>query len=99
MTLSNETMEMQDEKLRGIFKIVVVFAMIAFSVFANSLYAQTFAKTPDGKGTPKYVFLFIGDGMSYPQIQAATYFSGKDAGGIVDNVKKSVNPSDAPKPG
>lgn len=27
----------------------------------------------DGK-TPKYVFLFIGDGMSYPQIQLTNYF-------------------------
>ena len=25
---------------------------------------------------PKYVFLFIGDGMSYPQIQASAYFNG-----------------------
>lgn len=25
---------------------------------------------------PKYVFLFIGDGMSYPQIQATAYFNG-----------------------
>ncbi len=26
---------------------------------------------------PKYVFLFIGDGMSYPQVQATAYFLGK----------------------
>jgi len=25
---------------------------------------------------PKYIFLFIGDGMSYPQIQAASYYTG-----------------------
>ena len=28
----------------------------------------------DGQQTPKYVFLFIGDGMSYPQIQLTNYF-------------------------
>ena len=29
---------------------------------------------------PKYVFLFIGDGMSYPQIQSASYYLGANAG-------------------
>ena len=28
----------------------------------------------DGQQVPKYVFLFIGDGMSYPQIQLTNYF-------------------------
>ena len=34
--------------------------------------------------TPKYVFLFIGDGMSYPQIQSASYYLGANAsnGGV-----------------
>lgn len=27
-------------------------------------------------GLPKYIFLFIGDGMSYPQIQSASYYKG-----------------------
>ena len=27
------------------------------------------------EGTPKYVFLFIGDGMSYPQIQLTNYYA------------------------
>lgn len=30
--------------------------------------------TEESKKTPKYVFLFIGDGMSYPQIQLTNYF-------------------------
>ena len=46
---------------------------------------------------PKYVFVFVGDGMSYPQIQSAAYYAGKDAAGIVDVVKKSENPSDSPE--
>lgn len=28
----------------------------------------------DASNTPKYVFLFIGDGMSYPQVQLTNYF-------------------------
>ncbi|MBE6024629.1 MAG: alkaline phosphatase [Cellulosilyticum sp.] len=30
---------------------------------------------------PKYIFLFIGDGMSYPQIQAASYYLGANKSG------------------
>lgn len=31
--------------------------------------------TPESTGsTPKYIFLFIGDGMSYPQIQSTNYY-------------------------
>lgn len=39
----------------------------------------------DGK-TPKYVFLFIGDGMSYPQIQLTNYFVSANA--IAENAEK-----------
>ena len=50
----------------------------------------------DGKGSLKYVFVFVGDGMSYPQIQSAAYYAGKDAAGIVDVIKKSENTGDSP---
>lgn len=41
-------------------------------------------KASSGK-MPKYIFLFIGDGMSYPQIQSASYYLGtsKNGGKIV----------------
>lgn len=32
------------------------------------------AETKTDEQTPKYIFLFIGDGMSYPQIQLTNYF-------------------------
>lgn len=41
----------------------------------------------DASNTPKYVFLFIGDGMSYPQVQLTNYFvsaSKGQSGKIVD---------------
>ncbi len=47
--------------------------------------------------SPKYVFVFVGDGMSYPQIQSAAYYMGKDAAGIVDVVKKSEKTEDSPE--
>ena len=55
-----------------------------------TLHAETKIQgKKDGSGTPKYVFVFIGDGMSYPQIQSAAYYAGKDAAGIVDVVRNS----------
>ena len=38
----------------------------------NSAASRTVAETKTG--TPKYIFLFIGDGMSYPQIQSTNYY-------------------------
>lgn len=84
---------MKKTKLTG----AVLSALIGLSAIA-SLNAETKITAPaTGKGTPKYVFVFIGDGMSYPQIQSAAYYTGKDAAGIVDVVKKSENPSDSPE--
>ena len=40
----------------------------------------------DGK-TPKYIFMFIGDGMSFPQIQAAQYYKGVEKHGSIDASK------------
>ena len=72
----------------------VLIALLGLS----AVHAETKIAAPvTGKGTPKYVFVFVGDGMSYPQIQSAAYYAGKDAGGIVDVVKKSENPSDSPE--
>lgn len=34
--------------------------------------------------TPKYIFMFIGDGMSYPQIQAAQYYNGVQTNGVIN---------------
>ena len=62
-----------------------------------TLHAETKIQgKKDGSGTPKYVFVFIGDGMSYPQIQSAAYYAGKHAAGIVDVVKNSENAGDSP---
>lgn len=84
---------MKKTKLTG----AVLSALIGLSAIA-SLNAETKITVPaTGKGTPKYVFVFIGDGMSYPQIQSAAYYTGKDAAGIVDVVKKSENSSDSPE--
>jgi alkaline phosphatase len=37
--------------------------------------------------TPKYIFMFIGDGMSFPQVQAAQYYKGIEEHGAIDAKK------------
>lgn len=36
---------------------------------------------------PKYIFMFIGDGMSFPQIQVAQYYKGVEKNGVIDPKK------------
>ena len=43
----------------------------------------TLPDTPASGAPPKYVFLFIGDGMSFAQISAAQYYSGSDKSGDI----------------
>lgn len=52
-------------------------------------------ETEEETQTPKYVFLFIGDGMSYPQIQLTNYFvsasQGENGGSVtVDGEEKNI---------
>lgn len=71
--------------------------LVVLALNICTLHAETkIQEKKDGSGTPKYVFVFIGDGMSYPQIQSAAYYAGKDAAGIVDVVKNSENAGDSP---
>lgn len=36
---------------------------------------------------PKYIFMFIGDGMSFPQIQATQYYKGIKRNGVINSEK------------
>lgn len=70
----------------------------------STLETTTESKVVVEEKIPKYVFLFIGDGMGYSQIQAASYFKGKterlsfmnyDVAGSVDtyNVDTTITDS------
>ena len=48
---------------------------------ASSLTARTAATEETASSVPKYIFLFIGDGMSYPQIQCTNYYLNARANG------------------
>lgn len=79
-----------NEAVRNIAKLATGVGLAVVMAFSARAYGQEFEKVPTGKGAPKYVFVFVGDGMSYPQIQSAAYFTGKDAAGIVDTVKNHL---------
>ncbi len=90
---------MKAELTKNLFKMITVL-LTALTVSLTTLHAQnTTIQNADGKGTPKYIFVFVGDGMSYPQIQSAAYYLGKDAAGIVSVVSKSSKESDSPQTG
>ena len=46
----------------------------ASSTAASSPAVESATAEQASAGTPKYIFLFIGDGMSYPQIQSTNYY-------------------------
>lgn len=62
---------------------------------ANETYAANETKDVNSvsRNIPKYIFLFIGDGMSYPQIQSASYYLGAKAsnGGVQPNELSFMN--------
>jgi alkaline phosphatase len=68
-----------------------VVASAPISALATPAPAETPASSPaatqpvpNPTGTiPRYVFLFIGDGMSFAQINAAQYYSGSDKSGDI----------------
>ncbi len=70
-----------------LFVCLLVLAMIVPAVVSRSANEKiatasqslsSYATTPAAQQTtvPKYIFLFIGDGMSYPQVQATSYYLG-----------------------
>lgn len=81
--------------LRGAVGLAGVASMGAlFGCSSGEPSASAMAATGDGPpsgstpATPKYVFLFIGDGMSYPQIQATAYFNGAQQSGEEPTIER-----------
>ena len=57
-------------KAKKISAVLIASAMMASCVIP----AQAVMAEEAQDNAPKYVFLFIGDGMSYPQIQTTNYY-------------------------
>ncbi len=68
--------------LSALLVVLLITATIVIPTRYNNANASisrtSISKVVKSTGTtaPKYVFLFIGDGMSYPQIQATSYYLG-----------------------
>ncbi len=65
-------------KAKKISALLMAAAVLAGSVPAQAVFAeeaaQEAAETTAETKVPKYIFLFIGDGMSYPQVQTTNYY-------------------------
>ncbi len=65
------------KRLIAVILSIAVLLTTGFMVFTASASDENQVKNDYTGKTPKYVFLFIGDGMSYPQINSAEIFLGK----------------------
>lgn len=71
--------------LSGVLSIALLGG-ISTTTIAGPIQAQAAATTDTMQAetkAPKYVFMFIGDGMSYPQVQLANYYT---------SITKNTNP-------
>lgn len=81
-----------NKTVKRILGSVLVFALLVGGGYTlnNKIKPQgvAAASTSNYNGkTPKYIFMFIGDGMSFPQIQVAQYYKGIQAHGSIDVAK------------
>lgn len=61
-------------KIKKISALLLTSAIMASSFVTPVMAEQAGADQMTEEKMPKYIFLFIGDGMSYPQIQTANYY-------------------------
>lgn len=64
---------------------LIVAVMVAASVFAQGVTeTQSAVSAYTTDASPKYVFMFIGDGMSFPQTNAAQVYNGNNVSGAIE---------------
>lgn len=64
---------------------LIVTVMVAASVFAQgATETQSAVSAYTTDASPKYVFMFIGDGMSSPQTNAAQVYNGNNVSGAIE---------------
>lgn len=64
---------------------LIVAVMVAASVFAQgATETQSAVSAYTTDASPKYVFMFIGDGMSSPQTNAAQVYNGNNVSGAIE---------------
>jgi alkaline phosphatase len=77
---------------KSIFAIIIAILLITMTFLGTTIAGSfSYSKTNNAYhgSSPKYIFLFIGDGMSYPQINSAQIFDGTQKyGSSTVNVKR-----------
>ena len=64
---------------------LIIAVMVAASVFAQGVTeTQSAVSAYTTDASPKYVFMFIGDGMSSPQTNAAQVYNGNNVSGAIE---------------
>ena len=63
--------------------LLMMMALAVFSLFAEGTRENFEAKDPNTESGVKYVFMFIGDGMSSPEINAAQVYNGSNTPGLI----------------
>ena len=64
---------------------VLIIMLVALSLFANGNFqTEKVVANYTSDASPKYVFMFIGDGMSSPQTNSAQVFNGVNESGLVE---------------
>lgn len=65
--------------LKGVLSIIAIGALLAtlFAAQPNVSVAASESDEVFNGNTPKYVFMFIGDGMSYPQVSSTEMYLGQ----------------------
>lgn len=69
------------KKIMALGMLLLATAML-FAQGANESVSSIYSQASDAQ--PKYVFMFIGDGMSTPQINAAQIFNGSNVNGQIE---------------
>lgn len=70
-------MRLNSKRILSICVAFILVATVAFTVFSANTATQSLSNNNFTGESPKYVFMFIGDGMTYPQIAAAEAFLGR----------------------
>lgn len=76
------------KKLSSILSMAVIFLVLTAYTTTSAKWEmqdQTQATASVEEKTPKYIFMFIGDGMSFAQVNAVQVYTGNNKSGEVDS--------------
>ena len=71
--------------MKRITAVLMTFLLLVSAVFANGgAETESVIREYAENASPKYVFMFIGDGMSSPQTNSAQVYNGRNESGLIE---------------